>query len=178
MDKGRRLDFGTVIDMVTRFLDEKEFRYAVIGGVALASYGLPRTTLDVDFIVESAAQDEVIRFLESRGYQTLHRSTGYSNHRHPEPAWGSIDFVYASGATAQKLFAETRTSLGPRGIEIPLPKPEHLAALKVVAMKNDPARTWQEMADIRFLLNLPGVDRHKIRAYFDRYGMRERFDEL
>ncbi len=172
------MDFKTAIDLVTGFLDEKGFRYAVIGGVALASYGLPRTTLDVDFVVEFEAQDELIRFLESRGYQTLHRSTGYSNHSHPEPSWVSIDFVYARGETSQKLFAETRVSPGPRGIEIHVPKPEHLAALKVVAMKNDPSRTFQDMADIRFLLTLPGIDRYEVRDYFDRYGMRERFDEL
>jgi hypothetical protein len=172
------LDFGIVLGMVSGFLDEKGFRYAVIGGIALASYGMPRTTLDVDFIVEPAAQEDLIRFLELRGYQTLHRSAGYSNHAHPDPVWGSIDFVYAGGDTGQKLFAETRMHPGPRGVEIPLPKPEHLAALKVLAMKNDPARTFQEMSDIRFLLNLPGVDRREIASYFDRYGMRERFDEL
>lgn len=45
-------------------------------------------------------------------------------------------------------------------------------------MKNDPSRTFQEMADIRFLLGLPGVDRTEIRTYFERHGMKERFDEL
>lgn len=172
------MDFGIVLDAVSGFLEEKGFRYAVIGGIALASYGMPRTTLDVDFVVESSAQDDLIRFLESRGYKTLHRSTGYSNHEHSDPAWGSIDFVYASGETSEKLFAQARLSPGPRGTEIPLPKPEHLAALKILAMKNDPARTFQEMSDIRFLLSLPGVDRYEIRSYFDRYGMKERFDEL
>ncbi len=172
------MDFGIVLNVVTDFLKEKEFRHAVIGGIALASYGMPRTTLDVDFIVELSAQDDLIGFLESRGYQTLHRSTGYSNHAHPDPTWGSLDIVYVSGGTSQKLFAGTTVHRGPRGVEIPLPKPEHLAALKVLAMKNDPARTFQEMADIRFLLSLPGVDRREIGSYFDRYGMKERFDEL
>ena len=59
-----------------------------------------------------------------------------------------------------------------------MPKPEHLAALKVLAMKNDPARTFQELADIRFLLTLPGVDRQEVRAYFERYGLEESFHEL
>jgi hypothetical protein len=172
------MDFGIVLGVVSEFLEEKGFRYAVIGGIALASYGMPRTTLDVDFIVELAAQDDLIRFLESRGYQTLHRSTGYSNHAHPDPTWGSIDFVYAGGDTGRKIFAETTLHSGPRGVEIPLPKPEHLVALKILAMKNDPGRTFQEMADIRFLLNLPGIDRHAIQGYFDRYGMGERFNEL
>ncbi|HEV3459572.1 MAG TPA: hypothetical protein VHG32_23725, partial [Thermoanaerobaculia bacterium] len=66
----------------------------------------------------------------------------------------------------------------PGGLELPLPKPEHLAALKVVAMKNDPGRTFQEMADIRFLLQLPQVDRPEVRSYFERHGLGERYDDL
>jgi hypothetical protein len=172
------LDFGIVLGMVSGFLDEQGFRYAVIGGVALAAYGLPRTTVDLDLIVEASAQDDLISFLESRGYETLNRLRGYSNHRHPDPLWGNIDFVYVGRETSQDLFSACRIAEGPRGIQIPLPKPEHLAALKVVAMKNDPDRMFQDMADIRFLLTLPGVDRYEIRDYFDRQGLRDRFDDL
>ena len=45
-------------------------------------------------------------------------------------------------------------------------------------MKNDPGRTFQEMADIRFLLQLPMVDRREVKGYFERHGLRERFDDL
>jgi hypothetical protein len=45
-------------------------------------------------------------------------------------------------------------------------------------MKNDPARTFQEMADSRFLLQLPQVNREEVRAQFERHGMQERFDDL
>ena len=172
------MEFGKVLGLVSGFLDEKGFRYAVIGAVALAAYGLPRTTVDLDLVVESSAQDDLIQFLESLGYQTLHRSSGYSNHRHPDPAWGSIDFVYIGAETSDELFAAARLSEGPRGLPMLIPKPEHLAALKVVAMKNDPSRVLQDMADIRFLINLPGVDRREIRSYFERHGMKDRFDEL
>ena len=44
--------------------------------------------------------------------------------------------------------------------------------------KNDPGRTFQEMADIRFLLQLPRVDRQEVRGYFARHGLEERFDDL
>lgn len=59
-----------------------------------------------------------------------------------------------------------------------VPKPEHLAAMKVLAMKNDPTRTFQELADIRFLVTMPGVDRVEVKSYFDRHGLEERFDDL
>jgi len=172
------LNFGHVLGVISGFLEDKGFRYAVIGGVALVAYGLPRTTVDLDLVVESEAQEDLIQFLEASGYRTLHRSSGYSNHSHPKSDWGSVDLVYVSGTTSQELFDATRLAAGPGGKTMPLPKPEHLAALKVLAMKNDPSRTFQEMADIRFLVQLPGVDRHEIRGYFDRHGMKDQFDEL
>ena len=172
------MDFVGVFQTVSNFLDEKGIRYAVIGGVALASYGFVRNTEDLDLVVEASGQDAIIHFLESRGYKTLHRSTGYSNHLHSDPSWGRIDFVYMGQETSRKLFAESRIVKGSVGDSIPLPKPEHLAAMKVLAIKNDPSRTFQDLADIRFLITLPGVDRAEIRGYFERNGMQESLHEL
>jgi hypothetical protein len=61
---------------------------------------------------------------------------------------------------------------------MPVPRPEHLAAMKIHAMKNDPSRTFQELADIQYLLRLPGVDELEIRGYFEKSGLLEKFDEL
>ncbi len=132
----------------------------------------------MDFVVESRAQDAFIAFLEALGFATLHRSTGYSNHLHPEPSWGRLDCVYVGGPTCEELFAACRARRAPGDLELPLPKPEHLAALKGVAMKNDPGRTFQDLADIRFLMLLPQVDRQEIKGHFEWHGLRERFDEL
>jgi hypothetical protein len=176
--RGEAVDFGAVLRTVSAFLEGKGYRFALIGGVALAAYGLARTTLDLDLLVESRGQQDLIAFIEALGFATLHRSTGYSNHLHPDPAWGRLDCVYVGGATSEQLFGACRIIRAPGGLELPLPKPEHLAALKVVAMKNDPGRIFQEMADIRFLLQLPQVDRSEVRAYFERHGMSERYDDI
>ena len=172
------MDFAAALETVSSFLDGKDLRYAVIGGVALAAYGLPRTTLDLDFVVDGEAQEALVPFLESLGFATLHRSPGYSNHLHPDPAWGRLDFAYIRGETSRKVFASCRELPGPEGRLIPVPKPEHLAAMKVLAFRNDPTRTFQDMADIRFLLTLPGVDRAEIRGSFERHGLGERFHEI
>lgn len=172
------MNFAAVLQTVVNFLESRHARYAVIGGVAIAMYGFPRTTLDLDLIVESEVQEDLILWLESLGYQTLHRSSGYSNHAHLETSRGELDFVYVQGETAEKLFSACRQVPGPGGLNVPVPRPEHLASLKVVAMKNDPERTLREQEDIRFLLSLPGVDRREVRSYFERHGLAERFDEL
>jgi hypothetical protein len=119
----------------------------------------------------------LIAFLEQRGFETLHRSDGYSNHLHADAALGRLDVIYVDEDTRGKIFAEARpASLA--GMSVVVPKPEHLAAMKIHAMKNDPSRAFQGMADIQFLMRLPGVDRGQIREYFERSGQAERFHEL
>jgi hypothetical protein len=163
--------------MISGFLEEHRYRHALVGGLALAAYGLARTTLDLDLAVEARAQDDLVPFLESKGYDTLYRSPGYSNHLHRSAAGGRVDFVYMDPATSDLLFRNAREFSGLVG-RVLVPKPEHLAAMKVLAMKNDPSRTLQDLADVRFLLGVPGVDRDEIRGYFLRHGLEKRFDEI
>lgn len=172
------MDFTKVLKQLAEFLEEKQYPYAVIGGVGLAGYGMPRSTADLDFVLDASAQADMIQFLESLGYETLHRSMGYSNHRHAEPEMGSVDVVYVRDETSRRVFDATRVLPGPGGSKIPIPSPEHLIAMKVLAMKNDPTRTYQDLADIRFLLTLSDVDRESVRASFEKHGLLERYHEL
>ena len=59
-----------------------------------------------------------------------------------------------------------------------MPRPEHLAAMKIQAMHDDPSRTFQEMADLRALLTRPDVDREAVREAFASRGMADRYDEI
>src|SRR4051812_38243814 len=144
----------------------------------MAALRPPRTTLHLDILVGAAAQVELVGLLERLGYETLNRSAGYSNHLHHDAAWGRVDVVYVSGDTATKLFEQANEQIGPGGQRIRVPRPEHLAAMKALAIKNDPARTFQDLADVRFLLTRPGVDRDLVRDYFARYGLVERYEDV
>ena len=108
-----------VLKQLSEFLEERKYPYAVIGVVGLAGYGMPRATVDLDLVLDASAQTEMIQFLESLGYDTLHRSTGYSNHEHAEPAMGSVDLVYVRDATSRRVFDATRVLQGPGGLKIP-----------------------------------------------------------
>ena len=79
-------------------MEARDIRFGVVGAVGLQAYGLARATSDLDFVVEADAQQEVCSHLESLGYETLHRSAGYSNHVHALPALGRLDFVYVDDA--------------------------------------------------------------------------------
>lgn len=172
------MDFAGVLSEVSRSLEEGGFRWALVGGVALAALGQGRMTLDLDLVVDAEAQPLMVEFLEAAGYATLHRSPGFSNHVHPEARKGRVDLIYVDRTTGDQLFASARQFEGFGGSRVLVPRPEHLAAMKVSAMKDDPSRTLQEMLDVQFLLRLPGVDRDEVRGYFERQGLAERFDEI
>lgn len=172
------MDFAKVLDLVGAFLDAGGFRHAVVGAVGLSAYGLNRATQDLDFVVEAKAQAPLVGFLDGLGYETLHASAGYSNHVHPMSGLGRVDFIYVDEATAGVLFREAGKCLSLGGRTVQVPKPEHLAAMKIKAMKNDPSRRFQEMADIQFLLSVPNVDRDAVRRYFAAQGLLERYEEI
>ncbi|HSF03370.1 MAG TPA: hypothetical protein VLA62_10175 [Solirubrobacterales bacterium] len=171
------LDFGRVLDTLLAFFDREAVPAAVIGAFGLHAYGLTRATQDLDLAVPAEAQSALVAFLESLGYETLHRSAGYSNHLHPAGELGRVDVVYLHGETSDRLFAACQTRpLGSRQVRVP--RPEHLIAMKVQAMANDPTRTLRELADIQFLLSLDGVDQAEVRGYFARAGLLDRYDEI
>jgi hypothetical protein len=172
------VDFARVIRNIAGFFESEGLPYAVIGAFSLHAYGLSRATSDLDFVAAFAAQAKLVPFLESLGYETLHLSTGYSNHLNADPAMGRLDFVYVTGETSRQLFESARIMPIMQGISLAVPRPEHIAAMKIQAMKNDPERVFQEMADILFLLCLPETDREEIRGYFEKQGMLERYDEI
>lgn len=172
------VNFSNVIGEIAGFLQRENARFALAGAFALQAYGLARATSDVDFVTEAAVRDRLVAFLESLGYETLHASSGYSNHLHPEAEMGRVDLIYVDAETAGRLFGHPGTSIRLGGHLLLVPRAEHIAAMKVHAMKNDPGRALQEMADIAFLLQLDGVDEDEIRGYFEEAGLQERFDEI
>jgi hypothetical protein len=172
------VDFAHAYGQVAAFLEERGFPLAVVGGLGLHAYGITRATFDLDLITEAAVQGDLVVFLERDGYETLHRSAAYSNHLHREPEGGRLDFIYVDQETSRRLFAGCRPLLTLGGRRALVPRPEHLVAMKVQAMKNDPSRALQDMADVQALLRLPDVDQAEARGYFDHAGLSEEYDAI
>jgi len=172
------LNFKTIFKEIVHFLENASISYALIGAFALKAYGYVRATGDVDFIVNATDQEKIIHYLESLGYETLHQSAGFSNHLHPIANLGRIDFVYVSGETSTKIFQDARRIPVFSDLSLPVASPGHLAALKIFALKNNPDRTFQEMADLEFLISLPDVDMETIKTYFEKYDQMDKFNEL
>lgn len=172
------MDTGAVLTDLAHVLQPAGYAFALAGGHALIAYGMGRTTNDLDLIVPAAAQQLVVSTLEARGYETLSCSPGFSNHLHRDPRLGRVDFIYVDPQTADKLFAEGRRQRVAGLGEIVVPSAVHLIAMKVHAIKSNPARRLRDLADIQFLLRSGEVNVERARHYFEAAGMNGDWDEV
>lgn len=169
------MKFDEVLRTFGDFLEREGIRHALIGGLALRAWGHVRATQDVDFVVEQSAKERVLAFTESQGFATIHVSEGYSNHNRGSD---QIDFMYVDDRTADDLVSGAQQRTVIEGVTLPVAKPEHLSAMKAIAIKYNPRRGWRDVDDVLFLMRLPGVDRQFVRDYFVRKGLLEIIDEI
>jgi predicted nucleotidyltransferase len=156
-------------------LDGIDARFALIGGLALASHKVVRATQDVDLLVESEKADAIEAELHRLGYRRLHRSSDAANYVRGDER---LDVLYASRPVAKRLLAgarELKTSLG----VLKVVSAEGLVGFKLQALVNDPTRT-QDLEDIRALVraNRSSLDMEEVRGYFRLFEREALLDEI
>jgi hypothetical protein len=171
------MDVSRVLDLVRPFFESRAEPYALVGGMALLAYGAPRATFDLDLLAPRRTQDDLVAFLEARGFTTLSIQPGFSNHQHSDPALGRVDVIYVSGTTADAVFAGCSQKAITAAVQVPVPRPEHLVAMKAQAFAKDGTR-YSDLADLQFLLSLPDLDPVEARGYLDSAGLGDYFDRL
>jgi hypothetical protein len=63
-------EFPEILQLVCSYLNENGINYVVVGGVAVMYHGVPRTTVDIDFIlqIEDTAIPAFVDFLNEKGF--------------------------------------------------------------------------------------------------------------
>ena len=59
-----------ILKVVCIFLDEHEIDYVIVGGFAVLFYGNPRTTMDIDYVIQLVEENipELIKFLQDNSF--------------------------------------------------------------------------------------------------------------
>ncbi len=147
----------------------------LIGGHAVNFYGYNRTTLDVDFLIAVDGFPAWRAGFESIGYKWIGQTENFVRLEPPDPALFPIDVMLVAPETFQKLYAE-RVECLIGTARLNFPKPLHLIALKLHAMKN-PGRLAQgkDLLDILNLVSLCKIDteRQDFQGVLDRYANEE-----
>ena len=149
------MDFRIVFEKVVRGFQDFKIRYALIGGFALGLWGIPRATVDLDFLITKEDMPKVDEILKNLGYECRYRSKNVSQYVSPLEAFGNIDCLHAFRVTSLNMIerAEEREIFG-GVIKVKVARPEDLIGLKLQAMRNDSSHREQDLADIKALVAL------------------------
>lgn len=137
--------------------------------------------MDLDFLVHRDDLDKLDEALIALGYSRVFHSENVSQYRHPDTAWGSVDFIHAFRKISLAMLdrATDHSALGGRQ-SLRTAQPEDIIGLKVQAMCNDPSRQVQERADIERLMARYGreLDWQRIEEFYDVFGLTDEAKRL
>lgn len=180
------MDFELVLKTLLAEFSRLEIRAAAIGGFALGVLGVPRQTMDLDFLIHRDDLKKLDEALIRLGYRREFHSENVSQYRHADATWGSVDFIHAFREISLAMLerAEAHPTLG-GSQTLRTAQPEDVIGLKVQALCNDPARRAQEQSDIERLMARYGrdLDWQRIQEFYEVFGLadearslRARFD--
>ena len=175
------MDFKLVLEKLLTAFREQDVRYALIGGMALGAWGVPRGTVYIDFLVHRDDKGKVDAVMQGLGYECKYRTENVSQYVSPLEVFGEVDFLHAFRAPSLGMFerAVERKLFGGT-VSLRVLKIEDLIGFKVQAIANNENRRAQDMADIEALLALHGsaVNWFLIEEYLALFGLNDLCGEL
>jgi predicted nucleotidyltransferase len=166
---------GRQLEEVIATLSKVDARFALIGGLALASHKVIRATQDIDLLTDSEKAVDIERELIALGYHCLHRSADAGNYLRGDER---VDFIYASRPAARGLLSNATTVQTAFG-EVRVVSTEGLIGLKLQGFVNNPRRT-QDLEDIKALVaaNRQALKMDEVREYFRLFDREALLEEI
>lgn len=152
------------LDLAQQALSSVDVDCALIGGLALSSLGVHRSTMDVDLLVEGKKKELAKQALENIGFK-LFQETDEVLHF---TGVGLLDLLLANREPTQNMLKQAELF---KPLNIKCVKVEDIIGLKIQAYINDPKRALQDKADIDSLIQCNSdLDWDKVKFYADLFN--------
>jgi predicted nucleotidyltransferase len=155
---------GDALSAVASILGSADRRWALVGALAVSARAEPRFTRDVDaavVVADDADAEAVVRQFSARGYsvfsmveQDAVKRLATARLSRPSPAGAAsviVDLLFASSGIEPELAQQAEVLAVLPGVEVPVARPGHLLALKVLSRGADRP---QDSADITALMQV------------------------
>jgi len=175
------MDFKLVLERLLTAFKEQNIRYALMGGMALGAWGVPRGTVDIDFLVHNEDMDKVDLIMKGLGYKCHHRTENVSQYLSPLQVFGEVDFFHAFRTHSLSMLKRTEEKkMFDGSISVCVLKIEDLIGFKLQGMVNNELRQAIDLSDIESLMaiNSKVLDWNLIREYFELFNRLELFNKL
>lgn len=175
------MDLKTVLEILLKNFEKEHINYALIGGFALGALGVPRATVDLDFLVRRDDLTKVDRIMKENGYECKYKSGDVSQYISPLKIFGEVDFLHAFRKISLRMLENAlQKDIFEGQLKIRILRPEDIIGLKIQAIANDKERATRELADIEALMEhyKSNLDWKLIEEYFSLFDEQQKFKEL
>lgn len=140
--------FREVLRYTVEVLDRAAVPFALIGGIAVAAWGRPRWTHDIDILVHPEKADHALHALELAGYRTERTDPNWLYKGFYRDVMVDLIFHCTGGfyLDAQMLERSVRSPF--QGIEVPVLPPEDLLLVKAAVHDERGPRHWHDALGI------------------------------
>ena len=143
--------------------------------------------MDVDFMMTEANFEKAEPFFKEAGYSEVMKQHLYARLKRggaePDPAGGlfmDIDILFTEPSTFERIFIEAREA-EIRGAKIKVISLDHLMAMKLHSLKNNPeGRRDPDLTDLVRLIQINKVNAESdfFREFCRKYGTQEIYDNI
>lgn len=179
-----KTDIITLLHLVAEKLEELKIPYVVTGGIAVSYWGLPRTTHDIDIIIEidSSKTNEILKAFKKEFYISREGIEGMLEHNisfniiHNESGF-KIDFWPIDKKDSHKIAEFKRASKeNVFGKKISMITPEDLIITKLQWFKDSDSS--RHLEDIKSIFKISKVDLDYVKNWAEKQGTMEIFNKI
>lgn len=170
----------TVFHLISAVAQKNDVSCILIGGFAVNYYKVTRQTIDVDFLITKKDFEKILPFLEKEGYKIDYSQEVFTRLRANSLYLMDLDFMFVEQGTLDKIMAESKKTTIARQ-EFIVPSIEHLIALKLHSIKNNPnVRKNKDLPDIINLIkiNKISVKNEKFKKLCLKYGNAKLYNDI
>jgi hypothetical protein len=175
------MDFRSILSALIEKFKENEIHYALMGGLALGLWGVGRSTVDIDFLVDRDDLGKIDRIMQELGYECKFKSENVSQYVSPLKIYGEVDFLHAfREASFEMLTKAMEKEIFAGSLKVRVLVPEDIIGLKLQAIKNNPSREKEDLEDIKALVSLYGknINWAIIKRYAELISMADVYKKL
>ena len=166
------MPYVTVFDMIFEKFGKEKIDYILVGGFAVNAYGVSRHTGDIDFLISDDDYSKVKKMLLELGYRENMKEVLFARFVSDDPKLWDLDLLLVDRQTLKGIYRNGK-STQVSGHSFIVPSLDHLIALKLHAIKNNPAgREFKDMPDIIQLIKMNKIDpsAHSFKDLCLKYG--------
>lgn len=143
-----------ILGIIKSRMAEERIPIALIGAMALAAYGLPRYTSDIDLLTEIQYQHRIVLIFEGMGYTCFQKTDRFAQFDSDMGVLGNIDLMFVSTTDGKDILERCVLVSDDMAGDVPIIQPSDYIILKLMAIANTPDRRLQDEGDIVSVLKL------------------------